>query len=161
MNKYRKNQIKMLQELYDAGKFADIPMKMIQAMSYEELENFILLKQRIPAGTIEPMMENYRKALLEMIDAGNLCIAKNDLNFMSQRKAEKFYWMGRNSIADKITMCNKEQYKRLRSMRKEGIISYMTDEQIGNLTARAAELLLAEGEENILNLKGRIESSSP
>jgi hypothetical protein len=153
MNNINHDQLKMLKKLYNTGRIADIPMKMIQVMPYGELENFIIQKQQAPAKTFEPMAENYRNMLLEMIEAGHLKISRDDLQFMSQRKAEKFYWMGKNSISDGVALCRKDQYKRLRNMMKEGYITYMTYARVKMLTAREAETLLKEGEKNISDMK--------
>ncbi len=147
MNNINQNHLDKLRKLYQNGQLHIPSRALLEAMSTEELENFIQEAERTPKRTYLPLDRELRNSLTGMMKEGDLDVPMEDLDFMSQARARRYFWMCHKAECRGVRACTPKQYKRIKAMMKMNIIDYMPDRKIKMIPYSEAQQLLRNSSE--------------
>lgn len=149
MNRNYQNQLERLRKLYRNGKVCDISVELLETMSFEEREEFILKSEKVSGKPYEPLYRELRCALTNMIREGELNISPANLEFMSKDQGEKYFLLGKLVREKGLGSCSKRQCKRIRAMMRENYIAPIPEIELKMLSDKEADEKIRTAEEQI------------
>ncbi len=150
MRHISQKQLNQLDILYRNGQLDGGKIDNWTMLSKEDGDSLIHKAKATPEQTYQPAEEIVKNFLLEQIRSNKLVMQEELLRFIAFAAAERLCWMFQSSNKNTEADLSNAQYRRIKTLIAKGFLKHKALSEIKNLSYKAAEKLIEEGENNAL-----------
>lgn len=150
MKRISQKQLNQLDNLYRNGQLDGSKINNWTMLSREDGNSLISKAENTPKQTYQPAEVIVKNFLLEQIRSNELVMQEELLRFIPLATAERLCWMFQSSNKNTEADLSNAQCRRIRILIAKGFLKHKALGEIKNLSRKAAEKLIEEGENNAL-----------
>lgn len=151
MSNMTDKRVAVIRELYHNGQIEGLSLFGLSRMSQEKFEEFINAALQVPAGKYAPASDDLKAKVQELIHSGRISIGEDNLDFMTERTAEGFLWLGKPNKQRTAEMISAAQYMTLLEFKAKGLLKNYRKANLRLLDCNEAAALIKECEQSLLN----------